>query len=161
MNKFTLSLKMSLSLLFCMIFMSFGMHEVLDEDTAYIQKKLTEHYDNEHGEEQIKRYELNVTNKGFCRYKRYFNSGKIEYFSFNLVKFKYLDYYGTDKNGALYLRTRGDDVIVQTYNDKRAGDIDSMAAYMTIPLKNIEPQDLSDLSERMAKMNAQLVLVQK
>jgi hypothetical protein len=161
MNKFTLSLKMSLSLLLCMVFMAFGVRIVLDEETAYIQKKLTEHYDNEQGEEQIKRYELNVTNKGFCRYKRYFTSGKIEYFSFNLVKFKDLDYYGTDKNGQLYLRTKNDDVIVQTYNDKQAGDIDSMAAYMTIPLKNIEPQDLSDLSDRLAKMNAQLVLVQK
>ncbi|SMD13305.1 hypothetical protein [Pedobacter nyackensis] len=157
MNKFTLSLKMSLSLLFCLIFMAFSMDITLDEQLAYIQKKLLEHHDSEHCEAEVKRYELNVTNTGFCRYKRFYTNGKVEYFSFNLVKFKDLDYYGTDKNGALYLRTKGENVIVQTYNDKRGGDIDSMATYMVIPLKNIEPQDLSDLSERLIKMNAQLL----
>ena len=159
MNKFTLSLKMSLFLLLCLVFMAFTA-EILDEQTVYIQKKLAEHYDNGQEDQQIKRYELNLTNTGFCRYKRYFTSGKVEYFSFNLVKFKALDYYGTDKNGKLYLRTKGEDVIVQTYKDKDGGDVDSMATYMVIPLKNIEPQDLSDLSERLLKMNAQL-LVQK
>nr|WP_121269223.1 hypothetical protein [Pedobacter schmidteae] len=157
MNKFTLSLKMSLSLLFCLILMAFGIPMALDEQLTYIQKKLTEHHDSEHAEEQIKRYELNVTNTGFCRYRRYYVSGKMEYFSFNLVKFKDLDYYGTDKNGQLYLRTKGENVIVQTYNDKRGGDVDSMATYMVIPVKNIEPQDLTDLSERLVKMNAQLL----
>lgn len=156
MDKFTLSLKISALGLLCLIFMGFNAR-FLEEYTAYIQQKLTEHYDSEVEAQQIKRYELKVTNTGFCRYKRYFESGKVEYFSFNLVKFKDLDYYGTDKNGKLYLRTKGEDVIVQTYNDKRAGDIDSMAAYMVIPLKNIEPQDLSDLSERLVKMNAQLL----
>jgi hypothetical protein len=159
MNKFTLSLKMSLFLMLCLVFMAFSVG-ILDEQGAYIQEKLTEHYDEGQEGQQIKRYELKVTNTGFCRYKRYFNSGKVEYFSFNLVKFKDLDYYGTDKNGKLFLRTKGDDVIVQTYNDKKAGDIDSMAAYMVIPIKNIEPQDLSDLSDRLVKMNEQL-LVQK
>lgn len=156
MNKFTLSLKISALSLLCLLFMAFNARS-LDEYTAYIQQKLTAHYDNEVEAQQIKRYELKVTNTGFCRYKRYFESGKVEYFSFNLVKFKDLDYYGTDKNGKLYLRTKGEDVIVQTYNDKKAGDIDSMAAYMVIPLKNIEPQDLSDLSDRLVKMNAQLL----
>ncbi|WP_316814043.1 hypothetical protein [Pedobacter heparinus] len=156
MNKFTLSLKISALLLLCPIFMAFNAR-LLDEYTDYIQQKLTAHYDNREEMQPIKRYELKVTNTGFCRYKRYFESGKVEYFSFNLVKFKDLDYYGTDKNGKLYLRTKGEDVIVQTYNDKKAGDIDSMAAYMMIPLKNIEPQDLSDLSERLVKMNAQLL----
>lgn len=156
MNKFTLSLKISALSLLCLLFMAFNARS-LDEYTVYIQQKLTAHYDNEVEAQQIKRYELKVTNTGFCRYKRYFESGKVEYFSFNLVKFKDLDYYGTDKNGKLYLRTKGEDVIVQTYNDKKAGDIDSMAAYMVIPLKNIEPQDLSDLSDRLVKMNAQLL----
>ncbi|TCC87100.1 hypothetical protein [Pedobacter hiemivivus] len=157
MNKFTLSLRMSLFLSLSLILMAFTAHSLLDEQLVYIQKKLSEHHDNEHSGEQIKRYELNVTNNGFCRYKRYYLSGKIEYFSFNLVKFKDLDYYGTDKNGQLYLRTKGEDVIVQTYNDKKGGDVDSMATYMAIPLKNIEPQDLSDLLDRLVKTNAQLL----
>ncbi|MNL63796.1 hypothetical protein D3C87_1879620 [compost metagenome] len=55
------------------------------------------------------------------------------------------------------MRTSGENVIVQTYKDKKGGDVDSMATYMIIPLKNIEPQDLVDLSERLIKMNAQLL----
>lgn len=157
MNKFTLGLKMSLSLLFCLVLMAFSADKLLDEQLAYIQNKLLEHHDSTHEEEEVKRYQLNVTNTGFCRYRRYYVSGKVEYFSFNLAKFKDLDYYGTDKNGKLYLRTKGEHVIVQTYNDKKGGDVDSMATYMVIPLKNIEPQDLADLSERLIKMNAQLL----
>lgn len=157
MNKLTLSLKISFSLLFCLMLMAFNAATLLDEQFTYIQNKLVEHHDSEHGEAQIKRYQLNVTNTGFCRYRRYYLSGKVEYFSFNLVKFKDLDYYGTDKNGRLYLRTKGEDVIVQTYNDKNGGDVDSMATYMVIPLKDIEPQDLADLSDRLVKMNAQLL----
>lgn len=160
MKKFTLNLKICLCVLSCLVFMAFSAHVLLDEELVYLQKKLIEHYDNAQEDRGIKRYELNVTNSGFCRYKRYFKTGKVEYFSFNLAKFKDLDYYGTDKNGLLVLRTKGEDVIVQTYNDKKGGDIDSMAAYMSIPLKNIEPQDLTELSVRLIKMNAQL-LVQK
>jgi hypothetical protein len=115
------------------------------------------HYDDAVQSGQIKRYELNVTNTGFCRYRRYFVSGKVEYFSFNLKKFKDIDYYGTEKNGNLFLRTKGEDVIVQTYNDRKEGDVDSMATCMSIPLKNIEPEDLITLSDKLAKMNAQLV----
>lgn len=156
MNKFTLSLKISLLISSGLVFSAFSASLLLDEQTSFLQKKLMEHYDQESGAQQVKHYELNVTNSGFCRYKRFFNNGKVEYFSFNLVKFKALDYYGTDKSGKLYLSTKGDDVIVQTYNDRKGGDIDSMAAYMVIPLKNIEPQDLLDLNEGMLKMNAQL-----
>jgi hypothetical protein len=126
-----------------------------DEQTNYIQKLLSSHYDDTSGSLSVDRYELNVTNNGFCRYKRHFTNGKVEYFSFNLLKFKDLDYYGTDKSGHLFLRTKNDDVIVQTYNDKDEGDVDSMATYMVIPLKNIEPQDLSDLYERLVRLNTQ------
>ena len=160
MNKFTLRLKISFSLLFCAIFMAFSWNLSLNEELVYIQNKLLEHYDSTHDEEPVKRYQLNVTNNGFCRYRKYYVSGKVEYFSFNLVKFKELDYYGTDQNGKLYLRTKGEQVIVQTYGDKRNGDIDSMANYMVIPLKNIEPQDLVALSDRLIRMNA-LLLAQK
>jgi len=142
-------------LLICLIFMAFSLVSSLDEETAYIQGILSSHYNNSTEVHPLKRYELNVTNSGFCRYKRFFENGKVEYFSFNLAKFKELDYYGTDKSGKLFLRTKGDDVIVQTYGDKEEGDVDSMATYMIIPLKNIEPQDLTDLSVRLLRMNAQ------
>jgi hypothetical protein len=155
MKKVTLLLKMCLFLSVCVVFMAFTPVFSFDEQTNYIQKLLSSHYDNAPGLMSIDRYELNVTNSGFCRYKRHFTNGKVEYFSFNLVKFKDLDYYGTDKSGDLFLRTKNDDVIVQTYNDKDNGDVDSMATYMVIPLKNMEPQDLSDLYERLIRLNTQ------
>lgn len=157
MNKFTLGLGMSFSLLFCMILMAFSRGEFLDEQSDYIQNMLVEHHDSDQGAEQISRYQLNVTNTGFCRYRRYYASGKIEYFSFNLSKFKGLDYSGTDEHGELYLRTTGENVIVQTYKDKKAEDVDSMSTYMIIPVKNILAQDVVDLSDRLLKMNAQLL----
>lgn len=163
MKKFTLNLRICLCALSCVIFMAFSAKVILEEEMAQLQKMLTEHYDSSREEKEIKRYELNVTNSGFCRYKRYFSSGKVEYFSFNLIKFKGLDYQGigdSTETGNLFLRTKGEDVIVQTYNDKIGGDVDSMACFMTIPVKNMKTQDLSDLSERLVKMNA-LLPVQK
>jgi hypothetical protein len=155
MKKFTLRLKMCFVLSVCLILMAFIPMTALDEQTGYIQKLLTAHYDDTPGLPVVERYELNVTNSGFCRYKRHFTNGKVEYFSFNLMKFKDLDYYGTDKKGELFLRTKNDDVIVQTYNDKDEGDVDSMATYMVIPLRNIEPQDLTELSEKLLRLNTQ------
>jgi hypothetical protein len=154
MKKFTLFLKMCLFLPIYVVFMAFVPVFSFDEQTSYIQKLLSGHYDDTPGLLSVDRYELNVTNNGFCRYKRHFTNGKVEYFSFNLLKFKDLDYYGTDKSGDLFLRTKNDDVIVQTYNDKE-GDVDSMATYMVLPLKNIEPQDLSDLHERLTRLSTQ------
>lgn len=156
MKKFTLNLKMCLGLCSCLILMAFSAYVIPDEQIAYLQKKLTEHYDNAREEQDIKHYELNVTNRGFCRYKRYFNNGKIEYFSFNLLKFKSLDYDGAEQTGKLFFRTKGEDVIVQTYNDKEGGDVDTMATYLALPVKNMMPEDLTELSEKLLKMTAQL-----
>ena len=160
MKKFTMRLKMCGLLLLCAVFAGFSVRLTLDEQTDFIQKMLTDHYDDSTEMHPPQRHELKVTNSGFCRYKRFFKSGKTEYFSFNLLKFRNLDYYGTDKIGALYLRTKGDDAIVQTYNDREDGDIDSMAAQMRIPMKDLEPEDLNELSEKLAKMNAQLLAQQ-
>jgi hypothetical protein len=156
MKKFTIKLKTCLFVLFCMFLMAFSIPPDLLEETVFVQKMLKDHYNELAIKPALKRYELNVTNSGFCRYKRFYTSGKVEYFSFNLAKFKDIDYYGTDKTGQLLLRTSGDDVIVQTYND-RQGDVDSMASYMSIPLKNVEAEQLSDLSERLARLNAHLL----
>ena len=156
MKKFTIKLRTCLLGLFCLFLMAFSIPADLFEETAFIQKMLKDHYDEIAIKPALKRYELNVTNSGFCRYKRFYASGKVEYFSFNLIKFAAIDYYGTDKAGDLLLRTLGDDVIVQTYND-RQGDVDSMASYMAIPLKNVEAEQLSELAERLVKMNAHLL----
>jgi hypothetical protein len=156
MKKFTIKLRTSLYALSCVFLMAFSIPADLAEETMFVQKMLKDHYNELAIKPALKRYELNVTNSGFCRYRRFYTNGKVEYFSFNLIKFKDIDYYGTDKAGQLLLRTLGDDVIVQTYND-RQGDVDSMASYMLIPLKNVEAEQLFDLAERLARMNAHLL----
>ena len=67
-----------------------------------------------------------------------------------------MDFYGTASKGELYLRTKKDDVIVQTRNDKK-GDIDSMGTYLVIPLKNIEISELNELSNSLQKLYANLL----
>ena len=152
MKKFTFRLKMGVLIPVIVVFTAFSAAGLLEEQSIYIQKKLLEHYDANQEILKIKKTELNVTNTGFCRYKRHFENGKIEYFSFNLIKFKDLDYIGTVKSGRLVIRTLGEDVIVQTYNDKK-GDIDSMAAVMVIPLKQVEAEDLNDFAEKFGQMH--------
>jgi len=152
MKKFTFRLKMGVFIPVFVVFTAFSAAGLLEEQSIYIQKKLLEHYDANQEILKIKKTELNVTNTGFCRYKRHFENGKIEYFSFNLIKFKDLDYIGTVKSGRLVIRTLGEDVIVQTYNDKK-GDIDSMAAVMVIPLKQVEAEDLNDFAEKFGQMH--------
>lgn len=156
MKKFTFSLKICAQFVFCLILLSFSASGPTEEEAGYMQQKLTEHYNAESGPKNIKKFELHVTDKGFCRYKRFFNNGKVEYFSCNLMKFKELDYLGNTQSGTLFVRTKGDDVIVQTYNDSRGGDIDSMATFIAIPLKNLEAEDLIDLSEKFRQMSLKL-----
>ena len=155
MKKFTICLKFLLIPAICMFLTAFSFKDSLEEYAVFLQKSFTEHYDASQESSVIKKYELNVTNTGFCRYKRYFNNGKIEYFAFKLAKFKDLDYYGTTRAGLLYLRTRNDDVIVQTYNDKK-GDVDSMGTCVVIPLKNIEAEDLNQIRESLTKITKPL-----
>jgi hypothetical protein len=156
MKKFTFSLKICVQLLLCLIFLSFSAYGPTEEEAGYMQQKLTEHYDSESGLKNVRKYELHVTDKGFCRYKRFFNNGKVEYFSCNLIKFKELDYLGSTLSGTLFVKTKGEDVIVQTYNDTRGDDIDSMATFIAIPLKNLEAEDLIDLSEKFQEMSLKL-----
>lgn len=159
MKKFTLPLRILLLIIFPLFLMAFVLSDVIEEDTAYIQQVINDHYDLNQEQVPIKRYELSLTNTGFCRYKKYLKSGKVEYFSFNLKRFKDMDYLGNDKKGRLLLHTKGEDVIVQTYNDRK-GDIDSMATSVSIPLRDVEPEMLIGLSDRLIKMNG-LLLIEK
>ena len=155
MKKFTLNLKNLLfisSLIALCIFSGFSLQE---EQPIFIQHLLVKYYDNDAQTKDVKRFEINVTNNGFCRYKKIYNNGKQELFSFNISSFKTMDFYGTAAKGELYLRTKKDDVIVQTRNDKK-GDIDSMGTFVMIPLKNIETAELNALSESFQKLNATL-----
>ncbi|RYG13383.1 MAG: hypothetical protein EOO07_17765 [Chitinophagaceae bacterium] len=156
MKKFTLNLnKCIISLAgLCLCFLcSFDLPE---DHSTFIQSLLAKCYNTEAENKQLKKFEINVTNTGFCRYKKFYVNGKQEYFAFNLSRFKAMDYYGTLDKGELYLRTQNDDVIVQTRNDKK-GDVDSMGTFVVIPLKNIDLEQLNALSEHFKRANADLV----
>jgi hypothetical protein len=155
MKKFTVRLKMLMFLSATITFFAFSGVDLLNEQAIFLQKKLVDHYDPGREASGMERCELNVTGTGFCRYKRFFENGKIEYFSLNLIKFKGMDYLGSVGRGNLLIHTISDDVIVQTYNTKE-GDLDSMASVMTIPLKNIEPEDLNAFAKAFLSMQAGL-----
>ena len=156
MKKFTLNLKKCVFISSCIALCIFSGFNYPNEQTLFIQNLLVKYYDNDALTKDIKRFEINVTNNGFCRYQKFYNNGKQELFTFNLSSFKTMDYYGSSAKGELYLRTKSDDVIVQTRNDKK-GDIDSMGTYIVIPLKNIETTELNALSESFKKLKAALV----
>ena len=138
-----------------LVFSAYGSSALLGEEAIYLQKTLQEHYDISQEGPDISGHELQVTNTGFCRYKRLYTNGKVEYFSFNILKYKRFEYDGTPENGRLFLRTLSDDVIVQTHHD-REGDVDSMATYLAIPLKDMQEADLKGLAERFQLLNLQL-----
>jgi hypothetical protein len=95
-------------------------------------------------EVKLKKWELSVTDGYFLRLRKTFQNGKQEYFSCQLRSFNDLDYIGTANTGIIRINTKADDVIVQTYNDRK-GDVDSMATSFNIPVKNIEPEQIDSL----------------
>lgn len=95
-------------------------------------------------EPKLKKWDIIITYDNFLRFRKTYYNGKQEYYSFNLHKFHDLNYWGTTRNGLLRFETQGQDIIVQTYND-RAGNIDSMTNILSIPAKNMEPDRLDSL----------------
>lgn len=152
MQKFTKFLKILIYLVFGIAFLSFSSYHLNDENRIFIHDFLNKHYNDETPNENLKSYELKITNTGFCRYRKVFSNGKEEFFAVNLSRINKIDYYGTIKNGELLLKTLNDDVIVQTRRDK-TGDIDTMATCLIIPLKNIEVEQLNELSHRLRKIS--------
>jgi len=55
---------------------------------------------------------------------------------------------------------QSDDVIVQTRKDKQ-GDVDSMATYLVVPLKNIDVEQLNELSERLKALTQRDLVANK
>ena len=153
MKKFTLNLKKCVFFSALLTFVVFSGFDLPEDDTVRIQNLLNKYYDSEAQGKELKRFELNVTNNGFCRYRKVYNNGKVEYYAFNLSRFKTLDYYGNAERGELYLRTKNDDVIVQVRNDRK-GEIDSTTTYMVIPLKNIDVEQLNTLAESLRSVNS-------
>jgi hypothetical protein len=106
---------------------------------------LSESYDPS-GEVKLKKWEIMLTPDAFVRLKKDYTNGKEEYYSFQLHRYKDMNYLGTTTAGNLQLTAIADDIIVQTKDDPK-GDIDSMATQMTIPMKNMEPERLDSLQE--------------
>jgi hypothetical protein len=97
---------------------------------------------------KIKKWELLLTDDSFIRLRKTYQNGKQEYFSFHLHNLQDMDYLGTVNTGTLQLKAKGDDIIVQTYNDKK-GNVDSMATVLSIPVKNMEPERLDSLQHAL------------
>ncbi len=156
MKKFTLNLKKFVFFSVCLSFLLFSGFDLPEEQTVYIQSMLLKYYDNDLQSKEVKRYEINVTNTGFCRYRKIFTNGKEEYYAFNFSRFKSMDFYGTAEKGELYLRTKSDDVVVQTRNDRK-GEIDSTGTFVVIPLKNIDEVLLNQLANHFKKVSEELI----
>ncbi|MBC8052146.1 MAG: hypothetical protein H7Y13_03705 [Sphingobacteriaceae bacterium] len=114
-----------------------------EESWIWIQRCLLQAFNHTSGN-QLKKWELSVTPEGFFRLRKYFLSGKQEYFSFHLSRLKDINYNGTSQWGDLIFKAIEDDIIVQTYNDPK-GNIDSMATILSIPVLDMEPERLDSL----------------
>lgn len=110
---------------------------------AWSNKCLTSSYDPS-DEPKLKKWDLELTPDAFIRLRKTYQNGKQEYYSFQLHRFEDMNYLGTTSTGTLQLKTKADDIIVQTYDDPK-GDVDSMATQLNLPLKNIEPEQLDSL----------------
>jgi hypothetical protein len=97
---------------------------------------------------KLKKFEISLTGDSFLRLRKTYQNGKQEYFSLQLQQLDDLSYLGNNFKGTLRLKTKDDDVIVQTYNDRK-GNIDTMAAVLDIPLKNMEPERLDSLQRAL------------
>ena len=151
MQKFTLHLKKSVFFSICLVLFVCSAFGTAEESTQIIQNTLLKYYDSSVDGGALKRFELNVTNTGFCKYKKIYANGKTEFFSFNLSRFKDIEYYGSTRRGELHVYTNSDDVIVQTHNDRK-GDVDSMATHMIIPLKEIDQDVLNSLAAQFKQI---------
>lgn len=104
---------------------------------------------------KLKKFELLLSDDGFLRYRRFLLNGQQEYYSFNVLRFRDLDYIGNTSVGTLILQTQDEDVIVQTYNDPK-GNIDSMAFEVQLPVREIEAEDLQLIRENLLQIKKEL-----
>lgn len=160
MQKFTFDLKKFVFFLFGFAFILLSGFISPADSRAFIHNLLNKYYDKDGQAEPLKQYELKITNNGFCRYRKVLTNGKEEFFAFNLSRFSSMDYYGNTTSGELWLRTKSDDVIVQTRND-RQGAVDSMSTYMVVPLKGIDEEKLNELSSHFRQLTQASLVANK
>ena len=128
-----------------------GADEELHQLALRTQVKLNTLHNAESESAKIRQFELLLNEEGFLRYRRTYINGKQEYYSFNLMRIKAIDYLGNTLSGDLSIQTQEDDVIVQTFND-RSGNVDSMATHFRLPLNSVEAEDLAALHNDLLEM---------
>lgn len=137
------SLKLSFLLLPALLLYSFKANPDAQQILSWSNRLLARVYDPSN-EVKLKKWELSVSDNYFLRLRKTYQNGKQEYFSCQLHSFADIDYIGSTANGLIRIYTKADDIIVQTYNDRK-GDVDSMATSLTIPVKNMEAEQVDSL----------------
>ena len=146
------------TVLYCIVscsLMAFKDGDGLRQLAEQTMTKLNSFYQSNGDKIKLKKYDLVINEEGFFRYRKYLINGKQEYYSFNVIRLKDVDYFGTSVSGTLILRTRSEDVIVQTYNDPK-GNVDSMAYQVELPVNGIEAEDLHAIRENLLKIRREL-----
>jgi hypothetical protein len=116
-------------------------------------KFLNETYDPS-VEPKLKKYEIMLTTDHFIRLRKTYQQGKQEYYSFHIKHFQDMNYIvGTALTDTLQVKTQADDIIVQTYNDP-AGDMDSMATMLNIPVKKTAEAKIDSLRQALQFLKA-------
>ncbi|GAB2984738.1 hypothetical protein GCM10027049_23510 [Mucilaginibacter puniceus] len=124
---------------------NFGFVTAIDEQdmVEWTNKCFAQSFDASVGD-KIKKFELLLTNDAFIRLRKTYQNNKQEYFSFHLYRLNDMSYLGDAASGTLQFKTIDDDIIVQTYNDRK-GNVDSMANILSIPVKNMGAERLDSL----------------
>ncbi len=124
---------------------NYGFVTAVDEEEmiAWTNKCFTQSFDASVGD-KLKKFELLLTNDAFIRFRKTYSNNKQEYFSFHLHRLADMSYLGNSESGTLQFKTTDDDIIVQTYNDRK-GDVDSMANILNIPVKSMGAERLDSL----------------
>lgn len=95
-----------------------------------------------------------LTTDHFIRLRKTYQQGKQEYYSFHIKHFQDMNYIvGTALTDTLQVKTQADDIIVQTYNDP-AGDMDSMATMLNIPVKKTAGARIDSLRQALQFLKA-------
>ncbi len=134
-----------------LIIMAFKSDERVHQLAEQTQQRLSLLHGLEPEADRIRKCEITISDEGFLRHRKTYLTGKQEYYSLNLSRLQSLDYYGNTSAGRLTIRTLGDDVIVQTYNDRR-GNVDSMAVRFDLHVGTIEPEDVAILQRDLLEI---------
>jgi hypothetical protein len=137
---------LALTILLSPILYAFSSLMTEQEWILWINKCLVQSYEPP-VEPKLKGYEITLTTDHFIRLRKTFQQGKQEYYSINLQHFSELGYIASSASiDTLDIKTRADDIIVQTYDDPK-GNVDSMATHLKIPVTKLSALQLDSLKQ--------------